>query len=83
MTDTTEQTEAQKRRAAYSAAETRLREAHLDEFKTLVMEEASNRGVTYVFRKTEVERAAEQLRQLLTDHPELREQIATESVPGS
>jgi hypothetical protein len=52
-----ENSETQKRRAAYSAAETRLREAHHDEFRALVAEEAAARGVTYVFRKTDVERA--------------------------
>lgn len=85
MTDTpTEQTEVQKRRAAYSAAESRLREAHLDEFKALVKEEADRLGVTYVFRKTDAERAAEQLDKLLATHPELRARAAgVQQVPGS
>lgn len=76
MSETTDASEVQKRRAAYSAAETRLREAHHDEFRALVKEEADRRGVTYVFRKTETERAAAQLEQLLADHPELRERVA-------
>lgn len=75
MSETTEQTEVQKRRAAYSAAEARLREAHHDEFRTLVKEEADKLGVTYVFRKTEAERAAETLDKLLSEHPELRERM--------
>jgi hypothetical protein len=78
MSETTEQTEVQKRRAAYSAAEQRLREAHHDEFRALVKEEADKLGVTYVFRKTEAERAEETLNKLLTDHPELRDRVVGE-----
>lgn len=72
-----EPTTAQKRRAAYSAAETRLRERYPDEFKALVNEEAAARGVTYVFRLTEEERAAQQLRELLAKYPGLGEQVTT------
>jgi hypothetical protein len=79
MTDTTEATEVQKRRAAYSAAEARLREAHHDEFRALVKEEADARGVTYVFRKTDEERAAEQLTKLLAEHPNLRDRVVGEA----
>jgi len=83
MTDTTTADETQKRRAAYSAAETRLREAHHDEFRALVKEEADKRGVTYVFRKTDEERAAEQMRRLLADHPNLIEQVTGTPQPSA
>ena len=66
-----EQSVSQKRRAAYSAAETRLREKYADEFKALVNEEAANRGVTYTFRKTEEERAREKYAELLAQFPDL------------
>lgn len=69
------QSDTQKRRAAYSAAEARLRENHLDEFKALVNEEAASRGVTYVFRMTDEERAAQQLRDLLAKYPGLGQQV--------
>lgn len=80
MTDTTatpaaEHSDVQKKRAAYSAAETRLREKYADEFKALVNEEAASRGVTYTFRKTEEERAAATLADLLAKHPNLRGQV--------
>jgi Zn/Cd-binding protein ZinT len=78
MTDTTpaaEHSEVQKKRAAYSAAETRLREKYAAEFKEMVNEEAAARGVTYTFRKTEEERAAAQLADLLAKHPNLAAQV--------
>jgi len=72
MSDTTtEVNDTQKKRAAYSAAETRLREKYADEFKALVNEEAAARGVTYTFRKTEEERAREQYTELLAKFPDL------------
>lgn len=86
MSETTTDDTVQKRRAAYSAAEARLREENHDRFRALVKEEADKRGVTYVFRKTEAERAAEALDKLLADHPELRERVAVAEpgqVPGS
>lgn len=50
------------RNKAYSNAERRLREAHPDEFQTLLKEETEAMGLTYVRRLTAEERA-EVLRQ--------------------
>lgn len=75
------QSDVQKRRAAYSAAETRLREENAARFRELVNEEAEKRGVTYVFRKTEEERAAATLADLLAKHPNLRGQIDGQAAP--
>ena len=72
---TEEVSDTQKKRAAYAAAEQRLREENSDRFKALVNEEAAARGVTYTFRKTEAERAEQTLNDLLAAHPELRERI--------
>lgn len=66
-----EQSVSQKRRAAYSAAETRLREKYADEFRALVTEEATNRGVEYVFRLTEEEKARKQLADLIAKYPNI------------
>lgn len=75
MSDTTpEVSDTQKKRAAYSAAEQRLREKYADEFKALVNEEAATRGVTYTFRKTEEERAREKYAELLAQFPDLAQQ---------
>ena len=72
MSDTNpEVSDQQKKRAAWSAAEQRLREKYSDEFKALVNEEAATRGVTYVFRKTEEEKAREQYVKLLAQFPDL------------
>lgn len=82
MTDTTEQgpkavekTDAEKRRAAYNTAERQLREKYRDEFIGLVRAEAEKLGVVYEPRKTDSEKAAEQLASLLAAHPELRSQV--------
>lgn len=66
-----EKTEQDLKRESYTAAEARLKAAHLDEFKDLVREEATKRGVTYTFRKTEEEKAREQYEALLAKFPGL------------
>lgn len=68
-------TETELRRQAYTAAVGRLKEAHRDEFRALVQEEAGNRGVTYEFRKTDEEKAAEQVKDLLAKFPHLAETL--------
>lgn len=66
--------EQTKRRQAYNAAETRLKDEYKDRFRALVQEEAGKRGVTYEFRKTEEEKAREQYEALLAKYPNLRDQ---------
>lgn len=67
--------EAALRRKAYTDAERTLRDNHTDEFKSLVLENAAKLGVTYRFRKTKEERAAEQMESLLAEFPELRNKV--------
>lgn len=66
--------EAVLKREAYTAAEATLREKYNEEFKGLVRAEAAKRGVEYVFRKTEEEKAQEQLAALYERFPHLRPQ---------
>lgn len=75
-TTTTEKTEAELRRAAYNAAESRLREKYRDEFIGLVKEEATARGVVYEPRKTAVEKAEEKMQALLAEFPDLAAKFA-------
>jgi hypothetical protein len=67
-----QKTEAELKREAYSAAESTLRTKYNDEFKQLVKDEATKRGVTYTFRPTPEEKAAAQLEKLYSDFPHLR-----------
>lgn len=79
MSDTTktapEKTDAEKRRAAVAAADRALRDKYRDEHIALAKAEADKLGVVYEPRKTEAEKAAEQLAALLAAHPELRSQV--------
>jgi hypothetical protein len=83
-TDKPQETQAQResrlKRQAYSNAESRLREAHGDEFRQYVAEEAKQLGVVYEFRKTKAERAAEQVEALIAEHPELLEKFKPQTV---
>jgi hypothetical protein len=63
-------------RQSYSAATTRLREAHLDEFNALRQEEAKNRGVDWTPPPTEEQKAAAELEAIFERHPHLREKYA-------
>lgn len=58
-------------RESYSAAEKRLRENHSDEFNQLRAEEAKARGLDWKPRKTDKEKAQEQVNALLTQYPDL------------
>lgn len=64
-----------KLRQAYSAATTRLREEHRDEFDTLYSQEAQDRGVDYTPRLTPEQKAAQEMAELLEKFPNLREQF--------
>lgn len=59
------------RAEAYAAGVARLREENRDRFKELVKEEASKRGIEYVFQKTPEEKAAEEMKALLEKFPQL------------
>lgn len=66
------------RRAAYTEANTRLREAHRDDFEKFYEEECKKVGVTYKRRLTDAEKAQQKIDQLLAEHPELRERYETQ-----
>lgn len=74
-TSTEAQDEQALKRAAYNAAEQSLKMQYQSEFRALVQEEAAKRGVTYEFRKTAAEKAAVKLQEILSQFPELREQV--------
>lgn len=63
-------------RKAYGAATARLREGHREEFDRLYVEEAKKLGVDYKPKPTAEQKAEEQLRALLAEHPGLRSKIA-------
>lgn len=65
--------------AAYGAASNRLRQAHQDEFNGYYAEEAKKVGVVWKPRLSPSERAEQQLKELLAQHPELRSKIDEES----
>ncbi len=68
-------THADKKREAYSAAQTTLRKRHLAEFRELCVEEGEKRGIKYEFTPTPEERAAELLRKTLQEFPQLRDTL--------
>jgi hypothetical protein len=59
------------KREAYSAATTRLRDAHREDFNTFLVDENQKRGITWSPRKTDEEKAAETLAKILKDYPDL------------
>jgi hypothetical protein len=62
-------------RQAYTAATSRLRDGHRDEFERLYQQEAQNRGVEYTPRLSPEQKAEKELADLLEKHPHLREKI--------
>lgn len=58
--------------AARSAAARRLREAHPEEYRNLMVEEHEARGVKYTPRLTAEERASVEVQRLLREFPDLR-----------
>lgn len=62
-------------RAAYTAATSRLRTEHQEEFNLMYSEEAKARGVEWRPRPTTSEKARTELAALLSEHPELFEEI--------
>jgi len=75
---TPEQTDANKRRQAYTVATTRLREAHRDEFNKFQQEEAARLGIDWKPRPTEQEKAAATLQRIIREFPDLAEKVTTQ-----
>jgi hypothetical protein len=71
------------RRAAYSEATTKLRQAHLTEFNTLMKQGCAERGIEWEPKPTAVDRARQQIQALLGEYPELQDQFgpAEDDVP--
>lgn len=63
---------------ARSAAATRLREEHRDEYNRLLQEEAKKRGIEWTPRPTKEEKDREALRKLLEENPSLRDELLAE-----
>lgn len=77
MTETTSSmTDAQKLRKAYGRATTVLRENHREEFNILQQEAAHELGLTWKPKPSEAEKAKADLHALLTEHPELLDEVA-------
>lgn len=75
----TEQAERDKAlKRAYQAATSRLRTEHREDFHRLYAEEATKRGVEWTPPKTAEEKAADELRELLSRFPHLAEQVVVE-----
>lgn len=80
MSDSTTTPEATDEKAlvrkAYGTATTQLREAHKDEFHTLMKAAAKDLGVDWSPRPTAQEKARKQMMDLLAAHPELAAEVA-------
>jgi hypothetical protein len=62
-------------RQAYTNATTRLREENLERFKQLRVEEAQKLGIVYTPKLTPEEKAREDLRALIREHPHLADEV--------
>jgi len=71
MSETTQKTEQQLKAEARNAAQNVLNENHRDELRDLTKAEFEKRGLTYAPRKTDEEKAKEQLDKLLAQYPNL------------
>jgi transcription initiation factor TFIID subunit TAF12 len=65
-------TETDPKRAAYSAATTRLRDQHRDDFNILLREEMARRNVEWAPRPTDQQKAERQVNDLFEKYPELK-----------
>jgi hypothetical protein len=78
---TTQLSEAEKvrqsneRRAAYSEATTKLRQNHITEFNKLMKEGCAERGIEWSPKPSAVDRARQQITELLSEYPELQDQF--------
>lgn len=66
------------RNKVYYAARAELIENHQDEYRKLLEKHAEEAGVTLTLRKSPAEKAEEQMKKLLAEHPELRARFAQE-----
>lgn len=69
--ETTEQTDQQKKNAAYGAAVARLKADHRDEYNALVAEEMLKVGIEWIPRPTEEEKAAAAVAEIYAKFPNL------------
>lgn len=69
-------------REAYTASQTRLREAHLEEFNRYRAEEAEKRGIEWKPPVSAKDKAREALKSIFSEHPDLLAQVRGE-VDGS
>lgn len=80
---TPEQIEDQKARsAARSAAASRLREAHRDEYDGYLVEEMRERGVDWQPQPTPEEKAKADLEKIYEQYPHLREPVPADDIEG-
>lgn len=66
---------AKRKKEAYAAATSRLREERRTEFDALYSQEAEARGVTYTPKPSAEQQAAEQVADLLNQFPNLKERF--------
>lgn len=62
-------------RKSYQVATNRLREKYSEEFRQLQTEAAAELGIDYKPRATKVEKAREQLAELLRENPALEDEV--------
>lgn len=72
MTAQTNRTDEQLRAEARTAASKRLREIHSGDWNQFLAEEMSTRGIEWQPRLNPTQKAAEEIKRLLAEHPDLR-----------
>ena len=78
MTAQTNRTDEQLRSEARTAASKRLRDIHSRDWNQFLAEEMATRGIEWRPRLNATEKAAEEIRRLLAEHPDLREVFTAE-----
>jgi hypothetical protein len=61
---------------AYGAAQKDLREKHRDEFNKFYQKRYAERGIEWTPRKSKAEQALDQITDLLSEYPDIAEQVA-------
>ena len=61
---------------AYGAAQKDLREKHRDEFNKFYQKRCAERGIEWTPRKSKAEQALDQITDLLSEYPDIAEQVA-------
>ena len=69
-------------RAAYTAANRKVREAHHEEFIQFQIEECKARGLDWKPRETPEQRAAAEFDRLLKDYPFLADRLPMDTAPA-